>query len=146
MGIGYTCNLLKNTVEIIIISSDTEEGAQPQIKQGLEKLMTYSSFITLSAEIGAKDFERRSRINDLSMNNSTKDSGLGIAGKKSTGEDRPAGATGHFHCLCHLCFLCVTGLGTFLDRMSFYFKGVVLYTFSAFELWALTVLYQVMAG
>ncbi|KAI8455069.1 hypothetical protein BY996DRAFT_6606306 [Phakopsora pachyrhizi] len=66
-----------------------EHGAQSQIKQGLEKLMTYSSFMTLSAEIGAEDFERRSRINDLSMNNSTKDSGLGIAGEKSTGEDRP---------------------------------------------------------
>ncbi|KAI8450630.1 hypothetical protein BY996DRAFT_6417185 [Phakopsora pachyrhizi] len=130
----------------MIISSDTEEGAQSQIKQGLEKVMTSSSFITLSAEIGAEDFERRSRINDLSMNNSTKDSGLGIAGEKSTGEDRPVGATGHFHCLCHLCFLCVIGLGTFLDQMSFYFKGVVLYTFSAFELWALIVLNQVIAG
>ncbi|KAI8455152.1 hypothetical protein BY996DRAFT_6413365 [Phakopsora pachyrhizi] len=96
----------------MIISSDTEEGAQSQIKQGLAKLMTYSSFITLSAEIDVEDFERRSRINDLSMNNSSKDSGLGIAGEKPTGEDRPVGATGHFHCLCHLCFLCVIGLAS----------------------------------
>lgn len=38
--IGYSCNLLKNTMEIMIISSDTEQGARSQIEQGLEKLMT----------------------------------------------------------------------------------------------------------
>ncbi|KAG0144851.1 hypothetical protein CROQUDRAFT_94523 [Cronartium quercuum f. sp. fusiforme G11] len=37
--IGYSCNLLKNTMEIMIISSDTEQGARSQIEQGLEKLM-----------------------------------------------------------------------------------------------------------
>ncbi|EGG00206.1 putative aminophospholipid translocase [Melampsora larici-populina 98AG31] len=38
--IGYSCNLLKNTMEIMIISSDTEQGARSQIEQGLEKLMS----------------------------------------------------------------------------------------------------------
>ncbi|KAI8459541.1 hypothetical protein BY996DRAFT_6410106 [Phakopsora pachyrhizi] len=107
-------------MEIMIISSYTEEGAQSQIKQGLEKLMTCSSFIILSAEIGSEDLERKSRINDLSMNNSTKDFGLGMAGGKPTGEDRPVGITGHSHCLCHCHCLSVIGLGTFLDHYLFW--------------------------
>jgi len=41
--IGYSCNLLKNTMEIMILSSDTETGTRSQIEQGLEKLLSTSS-------------------------------------------------------------------------------------------------------
>ncbi|KAA1103653.1 hypothetical protein PGTUg99_004464 [Puccinia graminis f. sp. tritici] len=41
--IGYSCNLLKNTMEIMILSSDTEAGTRSQIEQGLEKLLSTSS-------------------------------------------------------------------------------------------------------
>ncbi|WAQ91106.1 hypothetical protein PtA15_13A507 [Puccinia triticina] len=41
--IGYSCNLLKNTMEIMILSSDTEAGTRSQIEQGLEKLLATSS-------------------------------------------------------------------------------------------------------
>ncbi|KAI8448524.1 hypothetical protein BY996DRAFT_6419643 [Phakopsora pachyrhizi] len=89
------------------------------IKQGLEKLVTYSSFITLIAEIGAGNWEKRSRINNLSMKESTNDSGLGMAGGKPTGEDIPVGVTGHSHCLGHCCCLYFIGLGTFLNHHLF---------------------------
>ncbi|KAM0746086.1 phospholipid-translocating P-type ATPase [Meredithblackwellia eburnea MCA 4105] len=36
--IGFSCNLLSNDMEIMIISSESEEGARVQIEQGLEKL------------------------------------------------------------------------------------------------------------
>ncbi|KAI8450712.1 hypothetical protein BY996DRAFT_6417128 [Phakopsora pachyrhizi] len=121
----------------MIISSDTEEGAQSQIKQGLEKLMNYSSFITLSAEIGATDWERRSRINDLNIKEDTKNSGLGMAGGKPTGEDRSVGVTGHFHCLCHCCCLFVIGLGTFLNRLLFWTGQVLLQRFCTLQLFNL---------
>ncbi|KAI9606529.1 hypothetical protein H4Q26_006063 [Puccinia striiformis f. sp. tritici PST-130] len=41
--IGYSCNLLKSTMEIMILSSDTEAGTRSQIEQGLEKLLSTAS-------------------------------------------------------------------------------------------------------
>lgn len=36
--IGFSCNLLTNDMEIMIISSDSEEGARSQIEAGLDKM------------------------------------------------------------------------------------------------------------
>ncbi|PLW29555.1 hypothetical protein PCASD_15964 [Puccinia coronata f. sp. avenae] len=57
--IGYSCNLLKNTMEIMILSSDTEAGARSQIEQGLEKLMSTSGSATSSGHFDFPDREDR---------------------------------------------------------------------------------------
>jgi phospholipid-translocating ATPase len=57
--IGYSCNLLKNTMEIMILSSDTEAGARSQIEQGLEKLMSTSGSATSSGHFDFADREDR---------------------------------------------------------------------------------------
>jgi len=36
--IGYSCNLLTNAMEVMIISADSEEGARAQIEAGLQKM------------------------------------------------------------------------------------------------------------
>ncbi|KAI7954872.1 hypothetical protein MJO28_005272 [Puccinia striiformis f. sp. tritici] len=46
--IGYSFSLLKNTMEIMILSSYTEAGTRYQIEQGLEKLLSTASGLATS--------------------------------------------------------------------------------------------------
>jgi phospholipid-translocating ATPase len=50
--IGYSCNLLTNDMEVMIISADSEEGARAQIEAGINKIASVLGPPTVKGRVG----------------------------------------------------------------------------------------------